>query len=162
MGDSTPKPTPKYTALHTTALTFLHAQRHDPSLPTPMDFSTLRRLVTPTYTHAFGPTFFTSQTPKLQGDFSIEAWIEHLGGMIPKLDTWDVDVKGVVVDEMREEVVVRVVYGMQVKGVRVESEVTWWLEMEERKGDEGWMLRRSREVVDATAAGKIRELMVAD
>ncbi|KAF2623762.1 hypothetical protein BU25DRAFT_461842 [Macroventuria anomochaeta] len=158
----------KYTSLRTTALSFINAQSHNPSLPSKMDFESLRQLTTPSYTHSFGPAYSVSRAPKLQGSFTIESFIEHLGGMIPNLESWDVEVKGCVVDEVGESVVVRAGYGIQVKGAeeKIENDVVWWLELEEgAKGGEagegegggGWKVRKSTEMVDAGAAGRIME-----
>lgn len=181
MGETTPQDrqtassrhsNPKRSALQETALSFINAQAHNPSLPSGMDYDSLRRLVTPQYTHSFGPAYAVAQMPKLQGGFTMDAFIEHLGGMLPNLETWEIEVKSVVVDEVGERVVVRVGYGMCVKGVqeRVENEVVWWFELEEgEKGSEtgegnevggGWRIRRSEEIVDSVAAVRIRELMM--
>lgn len=67
------------------------------------------------------------------------------------------------VDEVEEEVVVRVGYVMWVKGVGegegVRNEGVWWLGMEFEEGM-GWRVGRSREVVDGVAAGRIKELVL--
>ena len=161
-----PSPAPqqartRYTALRTAALAFVTAQSHNPSLPEGINTAALRALVTPTYTHAFGPSHFVSLTPKLQGAFGIDGFIAHLRGMVPALERWEVRVEGVCVDEVEESVVVRVGYVMWVKGAGegegVRNEGVWWLGMEET--GEGWRVGRSREVVDGVAAGRIGELV---
>ncbi|OSS47387.1 hypothetical protein B5807_07444 [Epicoccum nigrum] len=148
----------KHTCLRTAALAFIAAQTHNPSLQDGMDTPALRRLVTPSYTHSFGPEYFVALTPSLQHTFSIDDFIAHTQRMTPALEKWEVGVEGVVVDEVGEEVVVRCGYVMWVKGEGVRNEVAWWLEMEET--GEGWRVRRSREVVDGVAAGRIRELLL--
>ncbi|KAJ4989953.1 hypothetical protein SVAN01_04600 [Stagonosporopsis vannaccii] len=178
MGETTPQDrqtaasrytSPAHSSLRETALAFINAQSHNPSLPSSIDYDALRRLVTSQYTHTFGPAYAISQTPKLQGAFTIDSFIEHLGGMTPRLRTWEIEVKGCVVDEVGEAVVVRAGYGMWVKGVaeRVENEVVWWLELEKDVGGDkgegegvGWRIKRSEEVVDPVAARRVRELMM--
>lgn len=136
-----------------------------------MDLAGLRERVAPSFSHSFGPNFAVSQAPKLGGAFTIDSFIDHLSNMTPALDTWDIQVKGIVVDEMGESVVVRASYGMCVKGVeeKVENDVVWWLELEERldngqigqgnDGDGGWRVRKSTEMMDGAAAARIKELM---
>ncbi|KAH6612032.1 hypothetical protein C7974DRAFT_89961 [Boeremia exigua] len=153
-------PSPKFAALESAALAFIAAQSHTPHLPTPLDHALLRRLVTLSYTHTFGPSYAVSQSPKLQGSFSIDAFIAHTGGLAPWLEGWEIRVRGVVVDEARECVVVRAGYGMDVAGEVVENEVVWWLEFEEGGGEAEWMVKRSTEIVDGIAAGRIKELVV--
>ena len=156
----------RYTMLKEVALSFVDSQAFNPHLETRMDFPLLRSLTTPAFSHTFGPSHSVSCSPKLQGSFAIDAFIAHLGGMIPSLERWDIDVKGIVVDEIGTSVVVRASYWMHVKGEteRVENEVVWWLEMEEEVpeggGGGGWNIRRSTEMVDMGAAGRIRELIM--
>ena len=154
---------PKYTRLKTAALAFIAAQTHTPSLAHGMDTAALRNCVTPAYAHAFGPDYAVSQAPKLQGAFKIDGFIAHTQKMIPALETWEVRIEGVVVDEVGESVAVRVKYEMRVKGVGegIRNDVVWWLEMEEGTGrGEGWRVRRSVEMVDGVAAGRIGELVL--
>lgn len=169
MGETTPQdrhPTPPHQSLRTSALSFITAQSHNPSLPSLIDFASLRRLITPQYTHTFGPAYFVSQNPKLQGAFTIDAFVEHLSGMTARLRRWDIEIKRVVVEEEEEDdavgsVVVKVGYGMFVEGCeeRVENEVVWWLDLErDREGE--WRVSKSLEMVDPVAAGRIRELMM--
>ncbi|KZM28243.1 hypothetical protein ST47_g634 [Ascochyta rabiei] len=163
----------KHTALHCTALAFVHAQRHNASLDTRMDFAALRSLAAPHFSHTFGPAYAVSCAPKLQGAFTLDGLLAHLGAMVPLLEGWEVEVTGCVVDEVGERVVVRASYYMRVRGARetVENEVVWWLELEESLpgsaiGKEevggGWRVTRSTEMVDAGAAGRIRELMAGN
>ena len=156
----------KYIALKETALSFVNSQAYNAQLETRMDFSCLRSITTPSFSHTFGPSYSVSCSPKLQGSFTIETFITHLEGMIPSLERWDIEVKGIVVDEVGASVVVRASYGMQVKGgsESVENDVVWWLEMEDELrgggGGGGWKVRKSTEMVDMGAAGRIRELMM--
>jgi len=176
MGETTPQdrqtattrhPTPPHQSLRTSALSFIAAQSHNPSLPSLIDYASLRRLVTPQYTHTFGPAYFVSQNAKLQGAFTIDAFIEHLSGMTARLRRWEIEIKRVVVEEEDNgdavgSVVVKVGYGMFVEGCeeRVENEVVWWLDLErEREGEREWRVSKSLEIVDAVAAGRVRELM---
>lgn len=161
-----PSPAPqrnrtRYTALKTAALAFITAQSHNPSLKERMDTAALKNSVTPTFSHTFGPSHFVSLTPALQNTFTIDDFINHTQRMTPALEKWEVGVEGVSVDEVEEEVVVRVGYVMWVKGVGegegVRNEGVWWLGMEET--GEGWRVGRSREVVDGVAAGRIGELV---
>lgn len=90
------------------------------------------------------------------------------------LERWEIDVKSVVVDAAGASVVVRASYVMHVKGAGeregVENDVVWWLELEEQQsgsevgeGNEvggGWKVRKSTEIVDFGASGRIRELMM--
>ncbi|KAF2999860.1 hypothetical protein E8E13_007831 [Curvularia kusanoi] len=164
--------TNKYTDLENAALAFVNAQTHIPDLETGMDFAALKRFVAPSFSHSFGPDYAVSQAPKLQGTFTIDSFIKHLGSMLPALETWAIQFRNVVVDEVGESVAIRASYRMLVKGAdkAVENDVVWWLEMEERlsgtdsgEWDDcgGWRVRRSTEIVDVAAAGKIKELITA-
>lgn len=148
-----------YTSLKQTALSFITAQSYHPHLPTKMDFPTLSSLLASSYTHSFGPAHAVSQAPKLQETFSADGFIQHLQGMVGSFSSWEVQVVGVVVDEVGRSVVVRVRYGIFVGGEETVNEVVWWLDMEEEEGG-GWKVGRSLEMLDAVAAGRIRELMV--
>lgn len=163
-----PSPAPqrnrtRYTALKTAALAFITAQSHNPSLKERMDTAALKNSVTPTFSHTFGPSHFVSLTPALQNTFTIDDFINHTQRMTPALEKWEVGVEGVSVDEVEEEVVVRVGYVMWVKGAGegegVRNEGVWWLGMEFEEGM-GWRVGRSREVVDGVAAGRIKELVL--
>jgi hypothetical protein len=125
-----------YTALAKTAERFLVVLAS--RLPAGgLDASLLASLCAPSYTHTFGPTYFVSQHPQLQGEFDISGLDEGA----------------------RRAVVARVVYGMCVRGSGgecVEHEVGWWMEMDA----EGRVVK-SREVVDGAAAGRIGELIRA-
>jgi hypothetical protein len=111
--------------------------------------------------HTFGPVYFVSQCPQLQGEFDISGLVAHVERMLPALDEVKLEMRDVVVDDegARRAVVARVVYGMCVRGSGgecVEHEVGWWMEMDA----EGRVVK-SREVVDGAAAGRIGELIRA-
>ncbi|KAF3041801.1 hypothetical protein E8E11_005419 [Didymella keratinophila] len=150
-----------YTRLKDTALAFIDVQRHNPNLAQKMDLDTLHSLTTGSFSHTFGPSYSVAQTPKLQGVFDFPAFKAHLESMLPMLDKWEIEVKGVVVDETGS-VVVRARYDMFVKDVQegVENDVVWWLELEETGTDGEWKVRKSTEMVDFGASAKIRELMM--
>lgn len=169
-GATTSHATKRYTDLKNAALAFVNAQIHTPNLGTEMDFATLERTVTPSYSHTFGPDYAVSQVPKLQGTFTIDNFTRHLGSMLPALETWAIQIGNSVVDEVGQSVAVRASYRMQVKGADkvIENDVVWWLELEERlSGTDsgewdhcgGWRVRRSTEIVDVAAVRKIRELI---
>ncbi|KAF1361137.1 hypothetical protein EJ07DRAFT_55983, partial [Lizonia empirigonia] len=156
-------PPDKYTSLQSTALSFIAAQSAHAHLASRIDYARLRRLAAPSFTHTFGPRFAVARTPLLQGALSIDAFVAHLGAMEPRLEGWDMEVGKCVVDEQSESVVVRVAYGMRVRGETVLHDVVWWLELEEGEGEgegEAWLVKRSMEIVDAAAAGRIREVMM--
>lgn len=180
MGSPTPQdhrlaaaahPSTTYISLEETALAFINAQKHNPSLPTKLDFPALAALTTPSYSHTFGPRFAVSHAPKLQGAFDFARFRAHLEGMLPLLERWEIDVEDVAVDGAGKSVVLRTRYEMWVKGAGegVENEVVWWLELEEGvsgsetgegKEEGGWKIRKSTEFVDFAASARIRELMV--
>lgn len=161
----------KHTALKKAALAFIYAQSHHATMEVKLDITALRQCVTPSFSHVFGPNYTVSRAPKLHGAFTIDSFIEHLSSMTPVLETWDIQVRCIVVDEIGESVVIRASYGMWVKGAeeKVENDVVWWLELEERRsgnelgeetdGSTGWKVRRSTEMVDGAAMRRIKELM---
>jgi hypothetical protein len=156
-----PKAAPDtYTALAKTAERFLVVLAS--RLPAGgLDASLLASLCAPSYTHTFGPVYFVSQCPQLQGEFDISGLVAHVERMLPALDEVKLEMRDVVVDDegARRAVVARVVYGMCVRGSGgecVEHEVGWWMEMDA----EGRVVK-SREVVDGAAAGRIGELIRA-
>ncbi|KAL6711011.1 hypothetical protein ACN47E_006886 [Coniothyrium glycines] len=169
-----------YTALHTTALSFLAAQSYTPA-PPHMDLPLLRALCSPSFTHSFGHNFAVRQVPALQGVFSLDGFVAHLQGMLARLERWDVEVRAVVVDEVQGTVVCRVGYWMVAKsgegpgkgrGSRdvsvdsgeeergVENDVVWVLEMAAGGAQGEMKVKRSVEFVDAVAAGRLREVMM--
>lgn len=101
----------------------------------------------------------------------MDEFIAHLGRMVGRLESWEEEVRDVVVDEGRGRVVVRVGYWMRVmgdigEGEGVENDLVWVLEME---GDvdgnvdgkrEAFRVSKSVEFVDGVAAGRLRELMM--
>ena len=105
----------KYTALKTAALAFITAQTHNPSLEEGMDTAALKQLVTPTFSHTFGPHYAVSRAPKLQGVFTIDGFIAHTQRMVPALEKWEMRVEGVSVDEVGEEVKEEMVKEEEVK-----------------------------------------------
>jgi hypothetical protein len=149
-----------YTALAETAERFLIVLSS--RLPAGgLDAPLLASLCAPSYTHTFGPAYFVSQRPQLQGEFDISGLVAHVERMLPALDEVKFELRDVVVDDEgpRRAVVARAVYGMYVRGSGgecVEHEVGWWMEMDA----EGRMVK-SREVVDGAAAGRIGELIRA-
>jgi hypothetical protein len=148
-----------YTALAETAERFLVVLAS--RLPAGgLDAPLLASLCAPSYTHTFGPAYFVSQRPQLQGEFDISGLVAHVERMLPALDEVKLELRDVVVDDegARRAVVARVVYGMCVRGSGecVEHEVGWWMEMDA----EGRVVK-SREVVDGAAAGRIGELIRA-
>jgi len=151
-----------YTSLKDTALAFIDAQKHNPNLAPRMDFAALHNLTTRSFSHTFGPSYSVAQAPKLQGVFDFSSFKAHLESMLPMLERWEIEVKGVVVDETRRSAVVRARYDMFVKDVRegVENDVVWWLELEGTGTDGEWKVRKSTEIVDFGASSKIRELMM--
>lgn len=101
-----------------------------------------------------------ARAPPLQGALGIDAFVAHLEAMEPRLEGWDVEVGSCVVDEQRDSVVLRVAYAMRVRGETVLHDVVWWLELEEGEAEGAWLVKRSMEIVDAAAAGRIREVMM--
>ncbi|XP_014555629.1 hypothetical protein COCVIDRAFT_61638, partial [Bipolaris victoriae FI3] len=150
-----------YKSLHATSLSFITAQSFNPSLSTRMNIPLLSSLCTPSFTHTFGHHHAVSAAPPLQGTFSFSAFAAHLGAMVPRMESWELRVADVLVDEVQMRGVVRVSYFMKVKGGGeghvVENDVLWVLGFE-REGDEVKVCR-SVEFVDGVAAGRLRELM---
>jgi hypothetical protein len=160
---------PTYNALHTTALAFLSAQTLDATLPTRMNFSLLKSLCTPSFSHSFGHNYAVSLTPHLQGHFSFDAFVAHLSSMLPRLAAWDARVTHVLVDEARMEVMLRISFFMRAKGVPedeesedvVENDIVWMLGFEaSEEGEVGMKVCKSVEFVDGVAAGKLKEVMM--
>lgn len=79
------------------------------------------------------------------------------------MESWELRVADVLVDEVLMRCVVRVSYFMRVKGVDegdvVENDVLWMLGFEKEAEGEGVKVCTSVEFVDGVAAGRLRELM---
>jgi ketosteroid isomerase-like protein len=146
-----------YTSLHTTALAFISAQSQDPTHPSRMNFTRISALCAPDFQHSWGHNYAVAQNPRIQGTLSFELFVAHLESMLPALESWDAVVTDVTVDEVQRKVVLRVSFGMVVKGSGevVENDLMWVLEM-----DEEGRVWRSREFVDGSAAGRMKELMM--
>jgi ketosteroid isomerase-like protein len=152
-----PSASPTYTSLNATALAFISAHSLDPTLPSHMNFPVLESLCAPEFIHSWGHNYAVSRSPRLQGTFSFEDFKKHLETMIPALESFDATVTDIVVDEVRRKVVLRVSFGMKIKGEEaVENDLVWVLEMD----GEG-RIARSTEFVDGIAAAKLKELMMA-
>jgi ketosteroid isomerase-like protein len=122
-----------------------------------MNFPLLESLCAPSFAHSWGHNYAVSLSPRLQGIFSFEEFKTHLEMMIPALESFDATVTDIVVDEVKRKVVLRVSFGMKIRGENVvENDLVWMLEMDE----EGRILK-STEFVDGIAAGKLKELMIA-
>ncbi|EMD94096.1 hypothetical protein COCHEDRAFT_1069631, partial [Bipolaris maydis C5] len=152
-----------YKSLHTTSLAFISAQSFNPTLPPRMNIPLLKSLCTSSFTHTFGHHHAVSAAPPLQGTFSFDAFAAHLGAMVPRMESWELRVADVLVDEVLMRCVVRVSYFMRVKGVDegdvVENDVLWMLGFEKEAEGEGVKVCTSVEFVDGVAAGRLRELM---
>jgi hypothetical protein len=147
-----------YTQLHSTALAFIDAQAHDATQPHGMNFARIESLCASDFEHSWGHNYAVSLNPRLQGTFSFAQFTKHLEAMLPNLDSFEITVTDVTVDEMLRKVVLRISFWMLAKGAeeRVENDLVWVVEMDE----EGKKVRRSREFIDGIAAGRLKELMM--
>jgi ketosteroid isomerase-like protein len=146
-----------YTALHVSALTFISAQAQNDNYPSRMAFDLHKDLIAPDFQHSWGHNYGVSKDPRLQGALSFDQFKAHLASMVPHLESWHPTVTDVVVDEMKRKVVLRISFGMVVKGedVGVENDLVWVVEMD----GEG-KVRRSVEFVDGVAAGRLKEIIM--
>jgi hypothetical protein len=152
-----------YSTLHDIAIHFVHSSALDPRKMTRIDESRIRAIRSSSgFTHSWGHSYAASLSPALSKPLDVEGFINHLKIMTPKLESWDTDVRDVMVDEARMKVVVRASYWMQPKGVekeeRVENDIVWFLDLVEEEGVV--KVKNSVEFVDGVAAGRLRELMM--
>lgn len=78
--------------------------------------------------------------------------------MMPSLESWDTTVTGIIVDEAKRRVVLRISFWMRVKEVKelVEDDLLWMLEMDDTSEKV-----KSEEFVDDAAAERIKEIMMS-
>ncbi|ORY11330.1 hypothetical protein BCR34DRAFT_601434 [Clohesyomyces aquaticus] len=158
-----PTATPLYKTLHTTALTFVTSLSLHPTSPTRISTPLIRAIRTPTFRHVFGHNFFVSLSP-FSASLDTDGFIAHVSHIVPALQSWEIEVTGLVVDEVKREVVCRCSYWMGVKGgeggkaTTVENDLVWWLSMC-GDGDE-MKVDRAVEFVDSEAGKRIMELVM--
>jgi hypothetical protein len=147
-----------YTQLHATALAFIDAQAQDPTQPLGMNFARIEALCTSDFEHSWGHNYSISLSPRLQGTLSFSQFTKHFEIMLPNLESYEITVTDVTVDEVMRKVVLRISFWMHAKGTeeKVENDLMWVVEMDE----EGKKVRRSREFIDGVAAGRLKELMM--
>lgn len=79
--------------------------------------------------------------------------------MTPHLESWDIKITDVMVDETRQMACVRASYFMEAKGIgeqeKVENDLIWWLQMEE----DGKKVEKAVEFIDGVASMKLMEVM---
>jgi len=111
----------------------------------------------------WGHATFVSTAPPVQGKHSTQSFIDHMGGMTPKLETWRTEVASIVVDVEQKSAVVRAMYYMTPKGKgsreerTVLNELLYWFVMDEA----GAKIVRSTEFIDPVAAQRIGALIKA-
>ncbi|KAH7382706.1 hypothetical protein DE146DRAFT_681695 [Phaeosphaeria sp. MPI-PUGE-AT-0046c] len=151
---------PTYCQLHTTALAFIDAQAQTAEHPSRMNFEKIEALCTTEFQQSWGHNYAISLSPRLQGTHSFSEFRKHLAMMLPSLESWETTVTEVIVDEAKRKVVLRISFWMRVKGAEemVENDLLWVLEMD----DTGEKVKKSVEFVDGIAAGKIKEIILAN
>ncbi|KAF2111084.1 hypothetical protein BDV96DRAFT_582497 [Lophiotrema nucula] len=148
-----------YQTLHATAIELVKSQEQTPERPERMDHERIRAIRSENrFEHTWGHNYLVSTRPHLSGTHDVDGFIKHVGTMLPKLESWDTDIRDVVVDEFAKRAIVRASYWMKPKGSEepVENDIVWFLDMEE----DGKRVKKSVEFVDAAATGRIMEIMM--
>ncbi|KAL1592278.1 hypothetical protein SLS60_011355 [Paraconiothyrium brasiliense] len=148
-----------YKTLLATATEFVHCQDRDETQSTRMNLERVRAIRSTNFLHSFGHNTLVSANPALQGEFTVDSFLAHVTKMMSKLETWDMRISDIVVDETRKMCVVRVSYFMKPYGAEqpVENDLIWWLWIEEG----GKRVMKAVEFVDGVATGRIGELLMA-
>lgn len=63
----------------------------------PPTMEDLKAIRTPSFRQSWGPSYFAKgrlETPK-----DVEEFSEHMGGLIPSLDTWENEIQDITIDE---------------------------------------------------------------
>ena len=106
----------------------------------------------PDYKHDFGHNYFVSTMPHLQGQKDGQGFVNHMAGMAPMLETWDIKVTERCIDAERRSAVVRADFHMTPKGGEmVLNDILFWMGMDES----GERLTRVTEFVDPVASKEL-------
>jgi hypothetical protein len=154
-----PHASPKYVRLHNTALAFIDAHTQDVRQSSRVDFDRIEATVAPDFQHKWGHNYAVSMNLRIQGTHSFTSFTKHLEAMLPNLESWETTIADVIVDEMKNTVMLRVSFWMVVKGAKdtIEHDLLWVLEMAEQ----GEKVKSSTEFIDAIAAARLKEIMMS-
>ena len=111
----------------------------------------------------WGPTHFTIARPGFQKPKDNAAFIQHMESMTPKMETWSIAIKHLVVDEKQRIAVGFTEHYMTVKGPgskesrTVQNDVIWSMNMTQ----DGRLVEQATEYVDGGASTALGEKMKA-
>ncbi|KAF2480595.1 hypothetical protein BDY17DRAFT_195275 [Neohortaea acidophila] len=102
----------------------------------------------PTFRMSWGPAYYISTTPNLQGERTGEEFAAHLRLMAPAFQKWAIDITNMCVDVKTRTAVVRADFHMVPRGgEEVVQDLILWMVMDES----GEKVVRCTEFVDAAA-----------
>lgn len=77
-----------------------------------MDFEKIKALCTTDFQHSWGHNYAIKLNPRLQGTCSFSDFSGHLATIMPSLESRDTTVTGIIVDEAKKRVVLRISFWM--------------------------------------------------
>ena len=111
----------------------------------------------------WGPTYFTIARPGFQKPKDNDAFVQHMKSMTPKLETWGIGIKHLVVDEKQRTAAAFTEHYMTVKGSgskesrTVQNDVIWFIKMTQ----DGNLVEQATEYVDEGASTALGEKIKA-
>lgn len=147
-----------YKTLHATTIEFIHSLDKDDNTPDGMNIDRIKKIRSSIgFEHSWGHNYLVSTAPPLAAKLDIEGLIKHLCTMLPHLESWDIQITDISIDELQRRAVVRGSYFMRAKGAQetVENDLVWFLTIEE----DGKKVQKSMEFLDAAGRARLMETM---
>ncbi|KAF2720823.1 hypothetical protein K431DRAFT_285517 [Polychaeton citri CBS 116435] len=146
-----------YGKLTSTARQFVEATSPRTLGTNEINYDGIRALAAPGFFMTWGPKTFVSTRPGLQQPRAIDEFLEHMEGMCPHLDTWEIEVYDVTTDVSSRAASVRANFYMKPKGQeKVLNDIVFFLKMNE----EGTLVTEGCEYLDGEASRIIQERIV--
>jgi ketosteroid isomerase-like protein len=112
--------------------------------------------VAPSFTHSWGHKHFVSTNPGVQGDVDANEFFNRMTKVCGGMQTWEILVREVTVDERRRTAVVRADFMITIgENKPVVNDIVWYVTTDES----GEKVVGSREFIDAIAANELAQLM---
>ncbi|ETS73931.1 hypothetical protein PFICI_13797 [Pestalotiopsis fici W106-1] len=149
-----------YEKLRQNAKTFIEAYSFTPEAGQP-NIDVLTSFMSSNFTLAWGHTYMTQRQPRLSKALDQAGFREHMGAMVPFIESTRIVIHDIIVDEPARKVVVRASFCLCPKGQNEgekeapENELMWILKFDQ----EGEQLESAVEFLDATATARIGELV---
>ncbi|KAF3013292.1 hypothetical protein E8E14_010265 [Neopestalotiopsis sp. 37M] len=149
-----------YEKLRQNAKTFIEAYNFTPATGQP-NMDLLKSFMSPDFTLAWGHVHMTQQQPRLSKALDFAGFREHMGAMVPFIESTRIVIHDSIVDEPARKVVVRASFFLCPKGQSEghkeapENELMWILQFDK----DGEQLDSAVEFLDATATARLHEII---